>query len=377
MELQVVGKESRSLQIRAFKQEMLTDEDLDQIKDFTQELDQALTEIGEATRKSQALSEDVRDLKSNLDKRGWFGSAWASLSGKTDKELALMVESLGAGLTVTQNVVRVILKVMTQKNRVLHGFNKALVDKITAVTKDTVTLDKNQRLVAQEFLGSLQRQVAEQIRQMEMVDEHEMKLIEFDGWRAEKEEKEAGLGRGLEDLGDSVDAFRAQVEAEKSAVQATLTGLESSMSSLRREADERQAAVSQSLNELTEGLTSHGEKLVAHTRWMEAKQISDLQAITRVGKLEACSDALTAEDARQDARISEQAESLMEKAAEIQALQASERALQQQVESLQGRIAKLEDLEGQSHGIKARLLRYGPSVVAGGLASAALYQAMI
>lgn len=352
MELQVIEMDAQSLQVRAQKKDLLSAEELDQIKDFTQELDQALREIGEATKKSQELNSSVQDLRHTLDNRSFWGSLKAGFSGKTDKELALMVESLGAGLSVTQNVVRVILKVMTQKNRVLHGFNKALVDKITAVAKDSVTLDHNQRFVAQEFLSGLQRQVAEQIRQVEMVDEHEMKLIEFDGWREEKNEQNDRLDRNLTGLEEAVAAFRQEMDGQRQEVSRSLSGLEAD-------------------------LASQDDRLRDQRRWMDAKDSADGLVTSRIDCLEARSDALAAVDAQQESWLAGQAEQLKVQAAELGMLQASERDLQQQVEALRQRVAKLEDLEGQSHSAKARLLRYGPTIIVGGIAAAGLYQALI
>lgn len=370
-------KKSPSFPVRTRKQEMLSAEDLNHIQDFTQDLDQALADIGEASRKSQKLNSEVKDLQSALESRGWFGSLKAGLSGRTDKELALMVESLGAGLTVTQNVVRVILKVMTQKNRVLHGFNQALVDKITAVTKDTVTLDQNQRLVAKEFLGSLQRQVAEQIRQMELVDEHDMKLIEFDGWRAEKDETDATFGQQLLELTGGVDAFREQVQADTTVGQSRLSGLDNRVDSLKQEADIHHAAFSEAMNGAAAHLSALDEKLVSHAQWRDAKNHSDNHLAERVEGVQARSDALEAASTRQQSLIAGQAELLEKQAAQIKLLQDGERALQGRLDVLQGRVAQLEKLEGQSHGVKARLLRYAPSIIAGGLACAALYQSLI
>lgn len=377
MDSQVASKNSSSFPVRMLKQQMLSAEDLNHIQDFTQDLDQALVDIAEASRKNQELNKEVKELKSSLESRGWFGSLKAGLSGKTDKELALMVESLGAGLTVTQNVVRVILKVMTQKNRVLHGFNQALVDKITAVTKDTVTLDQNQRLVAREFLGSLQRQVAEQIRQMELVDEHDMKLIEFDGWRAEKDETDATFGQQLVELTGVVDTFREQVQADTVAAQSRLAGLDNRVISFKQEADSHQAAFSQALDGVLAHLSSLDETLLSHAQWRDAKNHSDIHLAARVEGVEVRSDALEAASVRHQSLIAGQAELLEKQAAQITVLQDGERALQGRLDALQARVAQLEELEGQSHGVKARLLRYAPPVIAGGLACAALYQSLI
>ena len=54
------------------------------------------------------------------------------------------------------------------------------------VTADTRTLDSNQKVVVKDFLTQLQKQVFDQIQQQEMVDSLELRMIDCEAWREER-----------------------------------------------------------------------------------------------------------------------------------------------------------------------------------------------
>lgn len=175
---------------------------------FTAELDEALKSLDLATEQSAKSRDDMQALQSTLEDRGWWDSVKSSFNGQTDKELATNIRVLGQSLETTQKVIRVILQVQTQKGRLLHVFSDALVKKMTSIQTDTQTLDGNQRAAALAFLGELHLNVREQIRQQDLLDEHEGKLQGLDGWQREKDREQVERERSLQQ--HQMDSLRWQ-----------------------------------------------------------------------------------------------------------------------------------------------------------------------
>ncbi|BAK77586.1 hypothetical protein NH8B_2793 [Pseudogulbenkiania sp. NH8B] len=111
----------------------LTTVNRQEIVDFTRDLADAVKDIGLAAKQSSDVKEKVGSLMFGLQNQSLWGKVTSGLSGSTDKELAILVQGLGTSLSITQKVLQVVLKVMTQKNQVLHAFNEALVKKIAMV----------------------------------------------------------------------------------------------------------------------------------------------------------------------------------------------------------------------------------------------------
>ncbi|EGN75878.1 hypothetical protein A28LD_0366 [Idiomarina sp. A28L] len=105
-----------------------------------------------------------------------------SISGESSKNISSMIGDLGASVETTQKILQLMMIVQNTKNRFLKQFHEALVNKIAAVEGDTLTLDENQRAAAIAIIEGLKEQVATQIKQQEMVEHHQKKLHELDGF---------------------------------------------------------------------------------------------------------------------------------------------------------------------------------------------------
>lgn len=179
--------------------------DAELVAEFSGELDDALKQLKAATDEKAKVDKSLSQLQDDLKDRSWFSVMGATFTAKTDKELASLIEGLGKSLDLTQNVVRVVLKVATQKNRVLQSFNAALVDKITAIQSDTHTLNTNQKKVALHFLGELKGQIDEQLRHHELVDSHDVRLDDLDHWRQDKDAQGNALDGAVSALSLELD----------------------------------------------------------------------------------------------------------------------------------------------------------------------------
>ncbi|HEL3759490.1 TPA: hypothetical protein UMV36_003930 [Stenotrophomonas maltophilia] len=189
--------------------------DEQEVSDFAADLNAALHDLEKAFQGRNEVGEKLNELKKKLDGKGWWSTFTSSFNGEIEKDLATMVQGLGSSLGLTQSAVRVMLKVQTQKNRLLYSFNDALVEKIYKIQGDTHTLDDNQKQAALAFLGELQVQVNEQIRQQSLVENHDSQLREIARWQQDKDEDGAVLaGRVLE------------LEAEQSVLERRLVILE-------------------------------------------------------------------------------------------------------------------------------------------------------
>nr|WP_315228022.1 hypothetical protein [uncultured Albidiferax sp.] len=163
------------------------------LADFSTDLEAALRDLEASVEARELAGAKVAKLKETLNGRNWWGTLKSSFSGEADKDLATMVEDLGSSLGLTQSALRVILKVQTEKNRMLRGFSDALVNKILKVQQDTHTLNGNQKEAALNFLQELQTQIDEQIRQQDLVDSHEAALLEHAQWRHGQDQAHAEL----------------------------------------------------------------------------------------------------------------------------------------------------------------------------------------
>ena len=153
------------------------------LADFSNDLEAALRDLEKSVKDRKLTAEKVKQLKEDLKGQNWWGTLKSSFTGEADKGLAMMVEDLGSSLGLTQSVLRVILKVQTQKNRMLRDFSDALVNKMFKIQQDTNTLDGNQKAAALNFLEELQTQIDDQIRQQDLVDSHEAALQDHAQWR--------------------------------------------------------------------------------------------------------------------------------------------------------------------------------------------------
>lgn len=170
------------------------------LADFSSDLEAALRDLEASIKAREQAGEKVEQLKETLNGRNWWGTLKSSFSGETDKNLATMVEDLGASLGLTQSALRVILKVQTMKNQMLRGFSDALVNKIFKVQQDTHTLNGNQKAAALNFLQELQTQIDEQIRQQDLVESHDAALQDHARWRHGQAQAHAELVNRIDEM---------------------------------------------------------------------------------------------------------------------------------------------------------------------------------
>lgn len=337
---------------------ILTAANHEDINDFTRDLEEAVRDIARAAKLSSDVREKVGSLMNSLESRSWWGQVTSGLSGDTDKELAILVQGLGASLAITQKVVQVVLKVMTQKNLVLHAFNEALVKKITLVMADTRTLDGNQKVVVKDFLTQLQKQVFDQIQQQNTVDNLELRLIDCESWREDKEFHDQLVTSLLATQDESQQLATARIQAMESDAKAL--------------AD--QAA------RLAQYQTSEGVRITELEQ--QAQVVTDRMAVlddcnrvlvARVGVLE----AYRADLVEQVRRLTERAKTVKAglehhhgKITQLQQVDGEQRAL---IGVLEQRLLVLEKINDASRTTKARMLRYAPVVAASLLGAGAIY----
>lgn len=239
------------------RQLMRAKTDEQEISDFAAELEGALKELEKAFAEKKLVDEQLQTLQKDLDGRGFWGQLKNTFSSKTDKELAVMVKGLGASLGLTQSVVRVMLKIQTKKSRMLREFSDTLVRKILSIQSDTNTLDSNQKQAALFFLGEMQEQIYEQIRQQELVDSHESRLGDHEQWQRGKDERDASL----------VDRL-SHIEAEKAVLKQQIDSLEPKLDVLEMSVD------------------NHGSRLGDHEQWHKDKNEEMSVLISQLSQLE-------------------------------------------------------------------------------------------
>lgn len=172
--------------------EVISTRDLTAVKDdgfleFYSEFDKRFDELKDALKKTTRTQELAASLKS----RGGFKNFMGGVTGRNDKELAEMVGDLGASMEVTQVILQLVMRVQNTKNRYLREFHASLVNKIASIQGDTITLDSNQKEAAIAIVSELSDQIRSQIEQQEIVENHQKKLQELDGFVAEKENLDA------------------------------------------------------------------------------------------------------------------------------------------------------------------------------------------
>lgn len=262
-----------------------------ELSDFTAQLEEALRDLETACRKKGRIDVKLGELQKELENRSWWGAATAGLTGKTDKEIAKMVEGLGESLGLTQNVVRVMLKIQTKKNQLLHAFNEVLVNKITRIQSDTHVLDSNQKQAALFFLGELQQQIDEQISQQELVESHEQRLNDHQHWLLEKEKNDAALAHQVAQTDIETAALKNNIEAHdiKLSKQEQWqlkkddgdTALNQQVSQMAKET----AALKQNIEVHSFMLSSQEQRLDNHERWRLKKEDSDAALIQQISQM--------------------------------------------------------------------------------------------
>lgn len=186
------------LEIRA-----LTEREQNEFLEFYRDFDKKLMDLQDAL----STSKSVQSLADTLKNKGVLNNLWGSFSGSNDKELAEMVKYLGGSLETTQIILELVMKVQNIKNKFLRDFHKALVEKIVLINNDTAMLDTNQRQAAIAIVSELRDQVADQIEQQAIVENHQKKLQQLDGYVVQKDvldEEQSEKIRSLENRAQQI-----------------------------------------------------------------------------------------------------------------------------------------------------------------------------
>lgn len=311
------------------------------LANFTAELDSALKSLDQATKQSMKARDDMRALKDELQNRKWWSTFKANFDGQTDKELANNVQVLGQSMETTQKVIRVMLQVQTQKSRLLHTFSDALVDKITNIQTDTQTLDSNQRSAALAFLEELHQQVQEQIRQQDLIEHHDQQLHDLSQWQFEKNNQNAALEQRLEEQFENIAQWQTQKDISDVETQ-------------------------QQLHSLKNGTESLEQTVIDLGKWSQNKNSEDLKLRSQIAQSENKFSQL----------IDQMADSLAKILATQVRLESHAETFQHHVDALQARITELERAQVKAKSFTAVVLRHGISLVALGVAGAALAKSL-
>lgn len=138
-----------------------------------EDLVKQLERLAEAAGKNKNATRLARELED----KNWFSILTGNLTGENQKNLAGMVEDLGGSLEIVQVAIEVVMKLHMSKHRVLKDFHDALVNKITNIANDTVTLDGNHHETTLFILDELRVHVEAQIRYREQIDDHNDQII--------------------------------------------------------------------------------------------------------------------------------------------------------------------------------------------------------
>lgn len=312
------------------------------LANFNAELDDALTWLKDAEDKSKSAHGEIQNLSETLKNRNWWGAVKANFNGQTDQELATSVQALGGSLETTQKVLRVLLKVQTQKGRLLQTFNDALVNKIAYIQTDTQTLDGNQRAAALAFLGEMYEQVQEQIRQQHLIDQHGQQLQDLSQWQFEKNNLDAEIVQRIDQQGKENSCWQIQKEQHDAETTRQLISLQDSAETLNQ------------------AVIDLGE-------WCKGKQREDQELHSHIAQAEQ--------------QVSEQYVQMADSIAKIltvqQRLEDHAQSVHQRVEALQARLEELNRVQIHAKSFTAVLRRQSLSLVALAVAIAALGKVLV
>lgn len=296
--------------------------DEQEVTALMEELEEACDRIQEEIAKNEKTKKELGDLQKKLEERGWWSAVFGS---SADKELTTQVLALSRSVGMTQEFVRVMLKVQTKKDRVLHDFSDALASKIAAIQGDTHTLNGNQRAATLVVLGELRQQVQEQIRQRDLVRRHDLRLQEH-------EEALTGLAEA------HLETDRLLAEAYAAAA-----GLH--------------------------------ERIEAIGQWQLGRERREADSARQVATIEAGIAMLGGRCAELEAWRRGQDAGALAVREQLQQSEARAAKLEERIGGLQGRLAQLESVALQAASMQARLLRQVPAFIAVALAAVALVRA--
>lgn len=256
--------------VRAYPLASPLDADADELAKFEREIHEHIEDLA----KSVEVSKGVAAEAAKYETRNGWKVLWGVFSGSNDKNLASMVEKLGGGLSTTQKVLELLLRLQTRKTNLLRRFHAALVEKIAALAGDAVTLDENQQdqnFLARMILSDLRDHVAEQVEHHERVLRHDQMLDELQLRVKRSEEVEASFSVQLD-----------ATERRALALTSDASRLRDDVTQLRKSLMERDAQWDREVNRLQADLArleSSSQKKLDELSETVARQQRDLQAI--------------------------------------------------------------------------------------------------
>ncbi|MEZ9197453.1 hypothetical protein [Shewanella sp. 10N.286.54.B9] len=332
---------------------------------FFQDFESNLAKLTEALKSSQ----NVQQLASDISEKGFWGNAFGGISGRNTKELAGMIENLGASLEVTQSILSIVLKVQNIKNGFLKDFHQALVEKIAHLAKDDRTLDSNQKDAALAIVTKLEQQVSYQLAQSEQIESHQRKLTELDDFVEVKDILDSEQSAKIERL----DKTSEQIIQGADTRQQLINELQQK-SEIKRKKDLAQDEDINQLSKLAQALQQESEVKT------EKDQSQDSE-ITRLSKQNA---ALLKIQQQADLQIKSQAELIVGIRSELDKhtqdiaanggrLTELTNQLEQAHQALEYSKQQQQDFQLQQSSIKAMLSRHALSGLALVIAVAATY----
>lgn len=180
--------------------------------EFYGDIERHLDDLKDAIKNTK----NTKELAISLKKKGFWTTLSGSFSGRNTKELAKMVEDLGASMETTQIILQLVMKVQNTKNKFLRQFHDSLTRKISLLEMDSTTLDANQRAAAVAIVTELKDQLENQLEQREMVDRHQKKLQVLDGFVESKHSLDNKQNEKLVELESrAMDIIRTDEEQQR------------------------------------------------------------------------------------------------------------------------------------------------------------------
>lgn len=144
------------------------------VSTFRHNIDELLEKLTKELQEGKKIKDQADDFKN----RSFFSRLGGSLTAQNDEDLANMISSLGGSLTITQEIIQCLLQIQSEKNEVLKGFHRALVDKIDDLQSNDNILDLSVRENLFLIFDHLKQQVEDKLEQAYLVEQHTLSIEE-------------------------------------------------------------------------------------------------------------------------------------------------------------------------------------------------------
>jgi len=236
--------------------------------------------------------------------KGRFEAIFSGISGKSDKELASIIQGLGANVKVTQEVVKFLIELAQHKSVVQEGFLSALDRKIEEqqsklhqLGKNDGSLDENTKQVETAVL-TLYRQVHAQVesevelrknvdQNMQNIGALYEELVAKGQTDAEQAEKISQLIKAMREKSYKLEEIRFSLEAKEkhlNELAQTVEKQSKKLSILEHELELKALKLEQSIGDIQENTSADKLrekriiKLEAATVALEQRKVSQVPA---------------------------------------------------------------------------------------------------